>query len=205
MSRLKVLGALVLASAVYATPAHAAPLQFSTTGVFCADAAFTIGCTANVYTNGGITITFNGLTSPVFDVPPPSNTTFGAFTVTGGSVTDVALGGFFRLTITQLLPASAAPFNTTTFAASLQGIIRTGNSQGFVLFSEVGPKFIGAGSYTIVERDEGIIGRSNLSIPGNAATSVEGEVTIVPEPGSLMLLGTGLFGIARVARRRRTT
>jgi hypothetical protein len=196
----RIFAAAVLAVGCYATTAAADSLQYSTSGVFCTDAAFTQNCSSS-YTEGGITITYIPEVSPLFDVPPPSSASFGEFQVTGSATTFVDISRYFRLTVNQTIPT----LGSGTFDAMVQGTIKTGNSQAYVLFSDLGPTLIGTGIfgvYSIVERDSNTAGRANLSIPGGTANSIEAEVNVVPEPGSMLLLGTGLLGLAGAVRRR---
>jgi len=60
----------------------------------------------------------------------------------------------------------------------------------------VGP---GSNLFSIVSETRFLIGLTDLSTFGTAA---QASLTAVPEPGSMVLLGTGLLGIATVLRRR---
>ena len=67
--------------------------------------------------------------------------------------------------------------------------------------NDPGPVAVGPGSnlFSIVSETRFLIGLTDLSTFGTAA---QASLTAVPEPGSMVLLGTGLLGIATVLRRR---
>ena len=117
--------------------------------------------------------------------------------------------GFFvpTDTMTFIFPQAITAFGISinTFDTSTGGYIVTDNL-GNVILSHYDP-FPGFGTGEFVGYTSTIGFTSvTISAPGGFAFTLDDLAyqfgTSVPEPGSLMLLGSGLFGIARVLRKR---
>lgn len=201
-SVLKPLALGVVALAILATSegsANADPVTFSTTGVFSLTGTNVVNFNS---VNGTTTITFNGTTNPV---NTPAGTSFGDLVVTTtvpANLIGPAIAGTFTLNFFQVSPAGSASLVGTlggsigfnTGIATLTFTTTSVNIGGFVY--TVNP------SYTIALPVTGVGGGA-----GVGTTTIQGTVTgsSIPEPATMVLLGTGIAGLAARLRKRRVS
>jgi hypothetical protein len=200
--------AAVAASLALAMPASAQLIQFTTTGFFtgggstpCTTAV--VGSTATCsYANGSL-LQYNTVVTQ--NVVGAGTANFGSFQ-TSGTTLQSYVGNSFTLQIAQLSPTVGSSPNilgaiTGSFSSSALG-----GSGGLVWTPDVTTFKIGDVDYRLFVDNTGGI---NIEPPRAGSTlgdmqTIRGSVaTTVPEPGTYLLMASGLAGLGMIARRRR--
>lgn len=194
IARAALIGSAALA--LGSIPAAAQTVTFSTTG------AFSGACTGTSCAFGGFTLSF---------APVGSNSYFSGSLVDLGTfntscslsscpLTNFPSGVTFTLTINQTDPSSG----TNTFVGTVSGQLAFNPSFSSLIWTPTPNDFnIGLAEYKLVVDNTG---NFNIEAPGSAnpnASVVKAFVTVTPEPSTVALMATGMFGLIPVVRRRR--
>jgi len=176
-----------------------------------ADEVTVTGSTTFGLTAPGLTVTpssfFTGTTSLGIGSLSGANSLATFFLNTGPqSVT----GGLFQLTINFTSPIGIASGQSTAYQAIILGSISPNVDQGGVSVHWISPTEVftfndgfTAGSFSLTLADLFVQSGHSADLTAGIIGRQETLETTVPEPTTLLLLGTGVTGIAAKLRKRR--
>jgi len=186
--------------ALVATAGQAQVVNFTTTGFFTSAFA---GCNGTATcTGGGFSLTF--LPTAGVNLGTPTTTSLGGFSLSGTGSAAVAPGVVtFTLMISQTTPTIGA----ANYIGSVSGNVTTsgpGNISNLIWtpnqFVSIGPV-----NYQLIFDTIGPAANVGLNIPINDVRGINARITssVIPEPATFVLMGSGLAALGFFGARRK--
>ena len=171
-----------------------------------ASGAFGGTTTGLSYTGSTFDVTTAAGTAALGAVAPANFNNLGSFTLASAPTT---LNGTFTLNINFTLPTGIAGGQGAVYTAVVTGTVGSDNSGGAVISFNPATRSqvftfnngTAAGSFTLTLPD--FVGVNPGDTIALSARITGAQQSPVPEPATMLLLGTGISGVAAMVRRRR--
>jgi hypothetical protein len=180
-------------------------IQYNTTGVFTmAPAGCSVSGGGAVLTCGGSSLLFTGLLGQMATANTSgTNISYGnidANSTTASPAFNAFTGAMFTLTLQQTLP----PAGTGAFVGTLNGTLNASSSNLFISFGGAG----GVSAFNIAGVNYTVQNPTLIVAPTTqgGVTTIQGIATastVIPEPATVLLMGSGLAALGFFGARRK--